>query len=788
MAPSRGKRWQTPLGHAIIQRIVKAKIPGWKNGLFRWQLIIVAWILDGEDVLCVTATGDGKSALFTVPIIVLLEVAANPSAYPGFLNHKKPVGIVISPTKGLSANMITELAGYGVHGLACTSETLTEARKSGRNIAEEIAECKWPIICIDPEHLMEKQWERITDSELFRANIAFLCGDEVHLFDDWGAEFRPSFRHVGPFARGRLPQHISVFALTATLQPGSPTRSICRNLGFQKDMFHLVRRSNERPNIQFILSPLTHGLGGDTFPDLLAYLRDNRKCIIYCATIELCWRVYVYLLRQFAPGPQRLRRVRLYHAMCWPDENEETVRLIRDDSECQIVVATVAFGQGFNIKGLLDSLMLGVPKTVAQTLQQAGRVVRDQVSNGRAVVFVQSTAYKSAEKYLAQDPARRAKAKENSKSLTTMNNEKALMLTVKDCLNVFFNKMFGNTGDTVLLDCIEAKRRLPCSNCRPRFIGPLFFPPSPLPIGAPPLASFPSTDTPSSTPSSGLATKAKKLTKAMRAAAESELRLFRERVHKAERDRVSHGFTPPSSYFPNPAITSILDHFLAISTPATLVTIAPRWKYHDTHGAALLELVKRLQATFAVDFETARLQKNAVNRARERARRQADSSDDEMPDEEEEEEIGEIISVATPAVSKPRAQKRVLQDATNEERPSKRSRAPQLSAAAVAASFRPQYTTLRLFIGHIWLCFVSCTAMIAFGAGAILYSLIIGIFQAMDADIPLIIRDTISIVAFLFLLAIVRKWVWKELRIINCVLNHLLKLPVVHGNRLRWDS
>jgi superfamily II DNA helicase RecQ len=75
--------------------------------------------------------------------------------------------------------------------------------------------------------------------------------------------------------------------------------------------------------------------------------------------------------------------------MCWPEENEETVRMIRDDPACQIIVATVAFGQGFNIRVLLDSLMLGVPKTVAQTLQQAGRVARDQTSNARAVVFVQ---------------------------------------------------------------------------------------------------------------------------------------------------------------------------------------------------------------------------------------------------------------------------------------------------------------------------------------------------------------------------------------------------------------
>ncbi|KAJ7035826.1 hypothetical protein C8F04DRAFT_954413, partial [Mycena alexandri] len=110
MAPSRGRRWQTPLGHATIQRIVKAKIPSWKDGLFTWQLTIVAWILDGEDVLCITATGDGKSALFTVPILVLLEVAQNPGAYSGFGHQKKPVCLVISPTKILSANMVHHLS------------------------------------------------------------------------------------------------------------------------------------------------------------------------------------------------------------------------------------------------------------------------------------------------------------------------------------------------------------------------------------------------------------------------------------------------------------------------------------------------------------------------------------------------------------------------------------------------------------------------------------------------------------------------------------------------------
>jgi hypothetical protein len=119
-----------------------------------------------------------------------------------------------------------------------------------------------------------------------------------------------------------------------------------------------------------------------------------------------------------------------------------------------------------------------------------------------------------------------------------MNNEKALMLTTKRCLIAFFNKLYENSGDLALLDCIAAARRLPCSNCLPRFIGPLAFAPSSLPIGFPPLAAFASVDRPLSTASTSSAAPRtnRKLTKIMRVAAEAELRLFRERVHKSERD------------------------------------------------------------------------------------------------------------------------------------------------------------------------------------------------------------------------------------------------------------
>lgn len=47
-----------------------------------------------------------------------------------------------------------------------------------------------------------------------------------------------------------------------------------------------------------------------------------------------------------------------------------------EDPECQVVIATVAFANGLNVKALLDSISLGIPDTVDQLRQQEGCVGR----------------------------------------------------------------------------------------------------------------------------------------------------------------------------------------------------------------------------------------------------------------------------------------------------------------------------------------------------------------------------------------------------------------------------
>jgi superfamily II DNA/RNA helicase len=57
--------------------------------------------------LGVTATGDGKTAIFGIPILILLEMNQNPNKYPDLPYRAKPIGIVVTPTKGLSGNIVS---------------------------------------------------------------------------------------------------------------------------------------------------------------------------------------------------------------------------------------------------------------------------------------------------------------------------------------------------------------------------------------------------------------------------------------------------------------------------------------------------------------------------------------------------------------------------------------------------------------------------------------------------------------------------------------------------------
>ncbi|KAF9549601.1 hypothetical protein CPC08DRAFT_699473 [Agrocybe pediades] len=323
------RRRQDIEGLETVQTIAQKCLPQWHTGLRPVQLELVSGILDGDDVLCCAPTCDGRSCAFSVPPIVLREYNEHPGLYvAGLPTRKRPIAV---------ENLVHELSLLGVSAFSYCSEALTEARKAGVRLASEIKEClSWQVIFVDPEHLTGKEWREIADSPTFRANGFAATVDEVHLINEWGLSFRLAFGTVWKFLRGRLLSCISIYGLSATLEPGDPTKHDCQSLA------------------------------------------SGRKAIIHCRSIEQVSHVFAHLWQLQPAGADKLSRVRIYHNICPPEYNQETVRLLNTDPQLQIVISTVAFSNGLNAKALLDSLSLGLGSTFNESWQEKGCAGRNQ--------------------------------------------------------------------------------------------------------------------------------------------------------------------------------------------------------------------------------------------------------------------------------------------------------------------------------------------------------------------------------------------------------------------------
>jgi superfamily II DNA helicase RecQ len=148
------------------------------------------------------------------------------------------------------------------------------------------------------------------------------------------------------------------------------------------------------------MEPLESGIGGKEFPGLLRYLNSGRKAVVHCRKIDDVFRVFMYLWNSLPDGLERFRRIQMYHSLRSFEDNQEILRLMEEDPRCQVVIATIAFANGLNIKSLLDSLSLGFPDTVDEAWQEKGRVGRNPEAAARGVIFFQLSAHADATKQI----------------------------------------------------------------------------------------------------------------------------------------------------------------------------------------------------------------------------------------------------------------------------------------------------------------------------------------------------------------------------------------------------
>ncbi|KAJ6530437.1 P-loop containing nucleoside triphosphate hydrolase protein, partial [Mycena vulgaris] len=187
--------WSSPAGYTLVRHILEPTpvlyVP------HDYQLEGICKSLDGINLFAITPTGSGKSSYYTIYIIVMLAVIANPSLCPPATFPANPCLLVICPTIPLQLEMAENMRKLGLKVLAINSETQLEACCLRNEELWAVTRTEPNVILTGPEQLKTSKFEKSLHNPKFFAQICGTGVDEVHLLNTWGASFRKDFQQMG---------------------------------------------------------------------------------------------------------------------------------------------------------------------------------------------------------------------------------------------------------------------------------------------------------------------------------------------------------------------------------------------------------------------------------------------------------------------------------------------------------------------------------------------------------------------------------------------------------------
>lgn len=499
---------------------------------------------------------------------------------------------------------------FGLSSISLSAKTLVEASNEGRDLYNEIRCGRWSIIFVSPERLISREFDHLIRDVHFRESLVLLGIDEAHVLVPWGHDFRVAYRQIGSLHK-RLPSHVARIAVTATLAPGKAFNALLEALQLKDEGFHCVRLSSERPNVRTVVTELSCSLNAHTFPDIDFVFQPGIKAVIYCRTIDLGFRVAMYGWRQYPPGAERLKNVRLWNSMTSTSYNANTLELFRNNVNTSVIVATIAFGMGMNIKNITHSINLGLPDTLEALIQQNGRAGRDLQSESYGWTFVEPSVLSALFRDNPKTKAMRAKREIDE-------NLKAFLHAYfsRTCLEVAKNIIFGNPGDNTHLPCIEARRYLPCSSCEPISNNPSSEP-------APRDNLIQPEYTVEKRKAFGPAFFAPPLIKEYRQHATAWLNNFADR-RWALKDTAFARMCPSHVFWSSDTLDLILDNFHLLRSLDSVRLLLNDWEHLDNDAEPLFELIECLNH----QYDKRRTQKKVIairKAAATRAQRKAHS-------------------------------------------------------------------------------------------------------------------------------------------------------------------
>ena len=327
---------------------------------------IIKNLLEGNNSFVIMPTGGGKSLCYQLPAIILDGTA-----------------IVISPLIALMKNQVDLIRSNNTNHSVAHVLNSTLNKEQIEKVKQDVSEGKTKLLFVAPETLSKND----TIDFLKKVPISFLAIDEAHCISEWGHDFRPEYRKIRDVIDS-IDAKIKVIALTATATP-KVQDDIIKNLKISDSK--LFKSSFNRPNLYYEVRPKND----ETEVDLIKFIKSNQgeSGIIYCLS-----RKNVEDLSQLLNmnGVKSLP----YHAGLDKKIREDNQdRFLKDD--CDVIVATIAFGMGIDKPDVRYVIHHNVPKSIEGYYQETGRAGRDG-GKGHCLMYYSYQDVEKLEKLLSK--------------------------------------------------------------------------------------------------------------------------------------------------------------------------------------------------------------------------------------------------------------------------------------------------------------------------------------------------------------------------------------------------
>ena len=303
---------------------------------------IIKNLLEGNNSFVIMPTGGGKSLCYQLPAIILDGTA-----------------IVISPLIALMKNQVDLIRSNNTNQSVAHVLNSTLNKDQAERVKEDVRRGITKLLFVAPETLSKNE----TIDFLQKVPISFLAIDEAHCISEWGHDFRPEYRKIREVIDS-IDSTIKIIALTATATP-KVQDDIVKNLKIIDSK--LFKSSFNRPNLYYEVRPKND----DTDIDLVKFIKSNQgeSGIIYCLSRKNVEDLSLLLNMN---GIKSLP----YHAGLDKNIREENQDKFLKDN-CDVIVATIAFGMGIDKPDVRYVVHHNVPKSIEGYYQETGRAGRD---------------------------------------------------------------------------------------------------------------------------------------------------------------------------------------------------------------------------------------------------------------------------------------------------------------------------------------------------------------------------------------------------------------------------